>query len=331
MTKIIYTDYLLSSTQISLDTCIENSIYYTMPTDKLAFTKFKDEFAEQSGISKISSFSGEKRLPLFERTISEMLSKTKIEPSAIKYIIFTNPVDQKEDNVNIPYYLASTFKMNNATVVTLNQQCASSVIAIDLANAYLTNKQEDSHVLIISSSFIENDNERFINFTALGDGIGVLLMSNNSKNIEGFELVDYQPYSDGTFSSLASKGIIEYKTSPEERIEFVKQGSKLLISILEKNNIPKDKITVIPQNVNKLGETFYSEFSGIPREMFYTKNISKGAHIGDVDMIRNLTDFWKESNLSTTNVLLYAIGSDGTDINYSPMIIKKQLLKKDNK
>ena len=53
------------------------------------------------------------------------------------------------------------------------------------------------------------------------------------------------------------------------------------------------------------------------------KNIPNGGHVGDVDLIRNLTTLEKEDNIPNNSyVLIYGLGSNGLDMSYAAALLK---------
>jgi len=322
MTTISYSNYFLPSSFLSIEKCINLSKKLLIPDEYSSKEAFIEDFKKTSHLEKVSAFFQKDKVEIFHNLILKMFQETNINAEEISYIFFTNPLDSISNHVNIPYYLAEVFEMTNVNISIVNQECSSTLVAMDLANAILNNKQEKSHILIISSSFIPNDEDRFIQFTSLGDGVGILLMSNERKHERNLFIKDYIPRSNGKFSKEAYKGTLLYPETLDDRINIVQNGAATINYICEKNNIQKESLLVIPQNVNYQAPELYSKFTNINISNFYTENIPKGGHIGDVDIIRNLTDLISlADSKNIENILLYTVGSNGADINYSPMLL----------
>ncbi len=101
--------------------------------------------------------------------------------------------------------------------------------------------------------------------------------------------------------------------------------------VLEKKNVKiTDLLKIIPQNINAFAyEKLYTSLLKIDKSLFFLKNIPNGGHLGDVDLIRNLTDYFVELELQepsldeSETILLYGMGGpEGKDKNYHAILLE---------
>jgi 3-oxoacyl-[acyl-carrier-protein] synthase III len=76
---------------------------------------------------------------------------------------------------------------------------------------------------------------------------------------------------------------------------------------------------IIPQNINKSGWNYYCQVLNYPIENVFLDNCNDG-HMGDVDIIRNITDVNKYKKLESGKyALVYGLG---TGLSWNALLIR---------
>lgn len=319
MAKIIYTNYYVPRQMISAEEVMSSC-------QEIAQAEV-DSFLEQSGLDKIA-IADKELINVFEQLLEECLQKVPIDKSKIRYLIYTNPLNEKYgEKVSIPYYIQKKFELDNCSVVIMDQKCSTSLESLYFSNL-ICNQREDEYVLILSPCFLKYQTlqDRFIGFTICGDAAAIgLIGCENEKN--SLEIVDIHSKSDGTFSFMQLNNDNTSETSysgVDERIVIIQKGVNLIKELLSGNGVDIEKVKyVIPQSINKYAYGVYAKFLKIAQEKMYLENVSMGGHLGDADTLRNLHDILHHDCLEDGDyIVLYGLGSDGTDINYSALLCK---------
>lgn len=196
----------------------------------------------------------------------------------IDYIIYCQG-DSDCNRLEQAYYIQSKFKMKNARVFALNQGCSGVVEAINVASELVKGKV-NSRILILASIFTECDEERLVGPTVLSDGIGILEVSSQSSGI--YEILDSQ----GKTNGEVTEGNFFTGSSSAK---IVKNGSKLVEEIVERNNLTLEDVTeIVPLSTCRSVWELHCDMLQYPIEKVFLENIPHGGHIGTVDTIRNL-------------------------------------------
>lgn len=327
MAKILYSDYYLPNKRVDLKETVKANETIPLPEGYTTKDDFCEDFAEESKLKEIAVENEKDVVQIFNSLLSKFFAEFPISPFKIKYIFYTNPLNNYLANgASVPYYLQAKFRMEQAAVLIIDQKCATSLFALEVARALLQ-KDNNSCALILSPCFLKKMDERFIQFTVCGDAAGIMLVKAGDHQ-EGFEIIDFLSLSDGSFS------LNRYETSPGEwdghagsvndRIKIIEKGIGVINDLLAANGLDTgDLKLLIPQSVNYYAYYIYSRLLKIPIEKVFTDNIPFGGHLGDVDTVRNFTDVKRNRNFKEgDNVLLYGLGSDGTDLNYNALLLR---------
>lgn len=327
MPKILYSDYYLPNNWISARDAILASRNLDIPKGYDTAEDFCEDFQDRNKLEKIFVEYQRTPIDIFEQLLQRMFEITEITPDQIGFIFYTNPLDLiTNDNVSIPYYLINKFKMENASVLTLDQKCATSLMTLGVAHTLLSKKKE-KYALILTSCFMKEMENRYIQFTICGDGAGVFLVKDDTKS-EGFEIVDFESISDGFYSFHLQQTINSENEfldpGADDRIHFIEKGMSVINKLLIANDVSPSQVKlIIPQSVSHYVYFIYSKILNYPFENIFTSNISNGGHLGDVDTVRNITDVLENYTFMTGDyVVLYAVGSDGTDMNYTALLLQ---------
>jgi len=309
--SIKYLDYYLPKGRISID-------------EILSLNKDGEDtqvFKEQSGIRHISVFTQNDNIAeIVSNMIDKLLQTTKIKPAEIKYLVCGNPV-LMGDKYSIIHYIHKKFNMEKATILSIFQLCASTLIAMGLSGNLLSSA-EDEYALILSANKSPDLKKRYLGYTVQGDGISLVLMENKPGKTN---LTHCFSYYNGTNSYQIIEGGCHGQDLLKLKLKIVKEGALFLQRSADKIKIPLDSFdTIIPPNTTyDVWDKLYSCLLDIEPGKFYLDNMGVGGHINDVDLIRNLKDYIDKKTQPNTlkkkdiRILIYAIDLfKSMDINY---------------
>ena len=145
---------------------------------------------------------------------------------------------------NIPYYIHEKYNLKNTQVFQLEQNCSSTLMAINLAKA-LIESNSAKRVLSLSGNIITVLKLRLIGLFSVSDGVAAVEISSEeiSSGNESWEVVDFLGQTDG--SLLTIEDVCKFG------LKLVDKGVELIIKILEKNKLDINRLSlIIPQNTN---------------------------------------------------------------------------------
>ncbi len=254
------------------------------------------------------------------KLVEQFLYETGINPDYIAGVVHTDPVPFNaivNNNISILHYIIEKFKLKNAAACILQQQCTGFIMSFALAEGML---REGEYLLILSSSCIDSLRFRNLGFTCMGDGLGLAAVS---KKPSKWKIVDMIAKTSGKNTYRVGNG--KDAIVSKDRMEIIKQGVHVIEELLKRNQVDaKELYKFVPQNINyTLYQFIYARMLGIKEEAMYVQNIPNGGHVGDVDLIRNLTTLEKEDNIPNNSyVLIYGLGSNGLDMSYAAALLK---------
>ncbi len=318
-TYIKYIDYYLPESNISVDdvfSSLDKEIFDRKNIDKDTFcSKFKKE----TKLNKICTFIKEDDLAsIVSGMVDKLFKETKINPQEIDYLVCGNEVLLRHNNASIIHYIQKAFNMDKSTIIPLLQPCAASLFAMGLSRSLLN--EEKKNMLILTACKWESAEDRFIDFTVRGDGIGLLLVGSDTGLLK---IADWNSCNLGNPSYNKLENIAQ---SQDFRSDMINRGVSFFDETLRKFNLEKDDIgKVIPPNVrHDVYYDVYSHYLKINPKVFYLDNVSDGGHICDIDIIRNLKDYMKsKKKAKNQNIILYTPDVEKTlDVNYHLVLLK---------
>jgi 3-oxoacyl-[acyl-carrier-protein] synthase III len=281
---------------------------------------------EGLGISTVFITDRENEITLFNDLLERYFLLKNINPSEIAYLIYArgdsiskgDPWSLVDETcTNVPYQLIETFHMNNAQVFNVEQECTSTFVALKIADSLI--KSESVHTILILSRnfFVENTKRLMGGSIVVSDGVGILEVSEQGP---GFDIVDFMSYTSGKINMV--RGL----TSARNMEEVFSNGVQLIHDLLARNSITMDDIAwIVPQNLSKASWNLYSRMLQFPKEKVFLHNISAGGHMGDVDIIRNISDIRAKALTRPGDlILVYGIG---TGTSWNTVLLKKNLPK----
>jgi 3-oxoacyl-[acyl-carrier-protein] synthase III len=279
---------------------------------------------EGLGISSVYITDRANEISLFNDLLERYFLTKNINPSEIAYIIYSrgdsiskgDPWSLVDETcINVPYHLLETFQMNQAQVFNIEQECTSTFISLKIADSLLKSDGVEK-ILILSRNFFSENQKRLMGGSiVVSDGAGIIEVS---KDAPGLEILDFMSHTSGKINMV--RGL----TSAQNMEEVFSNGVQLINDILTRNSIQiRDLAWIVPQNLSKASWNLYSRMLQFPKEKVFLHNLSDGGHIGDVDIVRNISDltakhFTRQGDL----ILVYGIG---TGTSWNVLLLKNNL------
>jgi 3-oxoacyl-[acyl-carrier-protein] synthase-3 len=310
-TVIGYSDYYIAENTLSIDEFVVKLSDEFVSEWGNTFVKAEIErddlvsILKNTGTQRVGVEDCRQEPQRFCELFDRYLSVSNVQPEEIDCIIYTrgNPIVAE---INIPYYLQKQFQLPRVQIFSIEQECSASLLAIHLAQL-LINSGSARRVLILSRNVFESYEKRLMGLFLVSDGFGLMELINGET---GLTPVD--------FISTSSGNITKVQDFTLKASEVVEIGAGLIRALLKKNGLTiKDIGLIIPQNTNSSGWNIYSKQLDIAREQIFFDNFGGIGHLGDLDIIRNITDIRRKKLLSPGDLALaYALGT-GTSWNAS--------------
>lgn len=319
MSGLFYTDYYIPKEYMTFEKILEADKDFLLPESCSSLEAYYDSFKKESGLDKIAIGQKEKGVEVFSQLLEDFFKQTGVDPASIAGLVYTDPVPFNSvvnGVVSIPHYLINKFNLENATVSIVQQQCTGFILSIALANGLL---KEGQYLLVLSSNYVEELANRNFNYTFMGDGAALAVIS---KDNHQWKVVDLITSTSGinTYNRYHN-----YEDVKVVSMDVIKKGVGVIHKLLNRNNVAaKDLYTFIPQNINEfIYSNLYARLLGIKKEKIFSPNLSYGGHIGDVDLIRNFADFQSNNSIPDKSyILLYGLGTNGLDMSYGAVLLQ---------
>jgi 3-oxoacyl-[acyl-carrier-protein] synthase-3 len=303
MAGIIYSDYYTPED--------------TLPTSEFVEEKIARAFIKQYKLENVFIEKKKTQVEIFKTLLDNFFEKRGVQPGEISHIIYTASQNLMDDKVCIPFLLQSSYKMTSASVILLKQCCNSVMQGLQAAAALVDTGKAD-HVMILSISYGTKKENRFIKTTVVGDGAGIMVVGKQDYKTR---IVDFISVSDGRYSWDQ----YEKKEHKRDSLDIIRNSSDLMLELLKRNSVDMQEIkTIIPQNLNYLGFFAYARILEINLNKIFSKNISTGGHLVDVDTIRNYSDYERDmlSTQGDEKFILFATSTVGEhNLSYDTILL----------
>jgi|GEM_PF-2854703 3-oxoacyl-[acyl-carrier-protein] synthase-3 len=317
-TYIKYIDYYLPENYITVDdvfSSLDAKIFEEKNIDRDIFcSKFKKE----TRLDKISVLKKEDDLAsIVFGMVDKLLKETRINPQEIDYLVCGNEVLLRHNNASIVHYIQKAFDFEKSTIIPLLQPCAASLFAMGLSKSLLD--EEKKNMLILTACKWEQIEERFIDFTIRGDGIGLLLVGSDTGllKITGWNSCNL---GDSSYNKIENKA-----QGQDFRGGMISRGVSFIEETLRKFNLEKDEIekVIVPNVRYDVYYDVYSHYLRMNPKLFYLDNVSNGGHICDIDIVRNLKDYLQNrKETKKHSIILYTPDVERTfDVNYHLVLL----------
>lgn len=309
MANIGYMKYILPEKEITVEE------YFAQCKDKLFSSSEKAEetehyFLEKAGFKKFAIGKKSELLFFFEQLVQEYLESKNIEPGDINYIFYTDSLTiNTDDGFRIPNEIQVKFGFNNASIVEINQQCASCIWTIGMASKLL---KEGERGILLTANMMDGMEERYKPHSVIGDGAAIMEINACG---DGIEIVDFN------FRTKQYIGEIGFNNN----LDMMKSCVKSMKQLLERNELTKEDLSyVIHQNLSReIYEIIFLILLGIPEEKMFWDNIKRTAHVGDADLIVNLYDLVNNRKpMAGDKIMLFAIGEVFASANYNAILLQ---------
>lgn len=301
---ISYSDYYLPEKFVGIKEYFLSKNKFVLPGGFEDIDTFCDNFVKQRHIKGIYINEEKSEVDIFIGLLEKFFRETKVDSKSIDIIIYTKGVPLHENVVSIPYYMQKKFDMENAAVFNVEQTCGAALMSMQIAESMIHSGKYNS-ALILSSSLIKDNDKRDVKLTLISDGAAMLYMEKNPKR---YVIEDSISRTTGSYSYTIDS--FTKRENYRELIKYLKNGADTINLLLEKNKLTMNDIQIIsPQNTTYSGWEIYASLLHISMDKIYLENIPKGAHIGDVDSIRNITDiFYNKKVAKDKYFIAYGIG-----------------------
>ncbi|UCH92363.1 MAG: hypothetical protein JSV88_18980 [Candidatus Aminicenantes bacterium] len=315
-TVISYTNYHIPGNRLSTDDYVKMLDDSFLEKVVMKREELASILKNSIGIHRIYIQNRDKEAQIYGEMMERYFSETHTTPEEIDFIIYTrgnsvakgNPWSMTEDHcINIPYFIQNKFKMGNAQIFNVEQVCSGTLVGAQIAFSFIADGSARK-VLLLSSNFFKNPENRLMGGLGLvSDAAGMMEISVGNS---GLALMDFIGTTDGSITMVKDfrKGTIP--------ATVVQVGAELIKSLVKKHNLTLSDISqIIPQNISKSGWNFYCQVLDFPKERVFLDNFDDGGHMGDVDIIRNITEVRKKKLLAPQEfAVVYGIGT-GTSWN----------------
>ncbi|MCR4441809.1 MAG: 3-oxoacyl-[acyl-carrier-protein] synthase III C-terminal domain-containing protein [Peptococcaceae bacterium] len=302
---ISYSDYYLPGKYLGVNEFFNSLKNFSLPEGYSDMESFCESFYKQKKITGVYVEEEKEEVEIFENLVAGFFEDSGVRPEDIDILIYTKGVPIHACKVNVPYYIHKKFDLKR-DVVTFNvdQTCGASLTSIHVAESLIRTGRYRS-ALILSSSLIKELEKRNVQVTLISDAAGVLYIESNPRKLL---IRDYLSRTTGSYSftieSFTKRG--NYR----ELVNYIADGAETMKELLRRNNLDFEAIKVIcPQNTTYGGYEIYASLLGIDIRKVFLDNIPKGAHTGDVDTIRNLTDITGQKVVKKGELMIaYGLG-----------------------
>ncbi|GEM_PF-6328961 len=340
MANILYSDYYLPENRIPTGKYFE---MVDIPVPKIYSSKeeYCEAYIKQTKVEYVCIENKFSLVEIFSDMLTKMFENTGLDRNQIKYIFYTRSYQTYYDfygdgkyygkniddtgsdlpyYLNIPYYLAEKFQLKNTCVITSDGKCGSVTQAMDLGAMCCDMKK--GYALVLTPSISRRAN-RYVNFTLMGDGAGIMLLSSNKEDGD-LEIVDTFSRTNGKLSQriLNSSHNLSYL---QEVLSFIDPlnaayDSMFKSEVLDFHGIKDEDIkAVITLNINNIINRYNEAY---PSKV-YAGNLPYGGHISDVDLIRNLKDFILHLTPGSGGyILILTSGTDFTGLEYGGVLLR---------
>lgn len=302
MIGITYMDYYLGTQEADIKKVLQESHLFGDAKEG----EFKEKLNYISQMSQCNTIvydDKESHILVCESLVDRFIENSKVDVNDIIGLFFTDIYNFKNEGINVPYYIQHKYKMKNAAVISLNQQCSGTLAGIKLSSSLLENTK-NKYVILLTSCFMDNFTDRYHGDCLVGDGAGIIVISNQDYllKLRGSSLKSYGERSyckqKGDNVKINNMKLAQiYKRAMEEAVT----DSGLLMDEIDK---------IICQNTNYyLNSNVLLKLLRIKKNIIFMENKEYGGHIGDVDIVRNLKDFTDQKKEEVRYMLLLAIGS----------------------
>jgi 3-oxoacyl-[acyl-carrier-protein] synthase III len=302
---LTYSDYWLPPTSIPVPEFVDRINYPA--ADKSALSR---TLSETLGFEGIRIDDRAQEADHFSILLDRYFSATDTLPEDIGYIIYTRGISvatgdpwSKKDLpcVNVPYFLHNKYGLQ-AEIFNVEQECSGSLVAIKIGAALLAG-QEAKKILVLSSNYFETLDKRLMgDMILVSDGLGVMEIATGGG---GLQVIDHAAVTDGGISR-----VMDFNADVNFQ-RMIELGCSIIRDLISRNGMSlSDVALIIPQNISEATWHFYCHRLKMSPSKVFLENCGGVGHLGDVDIIRNITDARKRNRLKQgDHAIIYGVGT----------------------
>lgn len=297
---ISYTNYYMPLDYVSVEEILKEIEDFLLPKGYSDIGHYAKHYARTTNLGRIAIEKHQSEVDILSDLIEQMLAADVVEAVDVDVIIYTGGKPEK-DGIIVPYHLQNKYGFKHSFIINLQHFCASTLLGMFIAQQLMIGGCV-RNALVLSSNFLRSAGERFAEHTITGDGAGIMVLS---AGFQDYRLIDFENITDGSLNSAS------YHETDQQHFAIITKNTVSCIKrLMARNKLRADDIkAIVPQNTNVVGWLLYLRLLGLPKEKVFLENIPRGGHLGDVDIIRNLSDLVASGRLAHgDNLILFSAG-----------------------
>ncbi|WP_160036763.1 3-oxoacyl-[acyl-carrier-protein] synthase III C-terminal domain-containing protein [Paenibacillus sp. An7] len=255
---------------------------------------------------------------LLDRIFEQITVDPDLDLTSIKYIIYCHTIQEIFPyNVNVIRELKIKYDLEHAVIFSLTQQnCATGIMAIDIAKRLLNSMSENEHVLLLTGEKTFSPVVQFIpNTTVMGEASAAVLLGLKDK---GNQLVHSKHHTIGKFCNVLTG---DEETLKEFQEIYVPTLCRVIEDTLQEAGLSIQDISwIIPHNVNISSWKKVATTLSFPLDRIYLDNVATLGHCFCSDPFINLQEALLQSKIQREDY--YLLVSVGLGATFSVAIMK---------
>ena len=302
---LTYSDYWLPPTSIPIGEFVNRIDYPANNKNSLSRT-----LSDTLGFNGVRIDDRAREAEHFSILLDGYFASVQTPRSDIGYVIYTrggsvasgDPWSKKDlPCVNVPYFLHSKYGLS-AEIFNIEQECSGTMMAIKIGAALLAEGRAKK-LLLLSSNYFENLDKRLMaDMILVSDGLALMEIAAEG---EGLRIIDHTALTDGGISR-----VMDFNSDANFK-KMIDSGCSIIQELISRNGISlADVALIIPQNISEATWHFYCHQLRISPSKVFLENCGGVGHLGDVDIIRNITDARRKNRLKRGDyAIIYGVGT----------------------
>ncbi|MGE6576970.1 3-oxoacyl-[acyl-carrier-protein] synthase III C-terminal domain-containing protein [Paenibacillus xylanexedens] len=255
---------------------------------------------------------------LLGRVLTQVVNNPEVAPNSIKYIIYCHTI---QENFPFPMKVLQALKraygLQHAIAFSLTQQnCASGLIALNVAETLLPSLEADDHILILTGEKTFSPVVQLIpNTTVMGEASAAVLVGNKGN---GSRVVGLTSVTLGQFCNVLTG-------TPQILREFQEiytpRLCEAIVAAVEQAGLTLQDIRyIVPHNVNLSSWKKVAIRLSYPLERIYTSNVQEIGHCFCSDPFINLQAILEQKLLQPEEY--YLLVTVGLGVTFSVAVMQ---------
>ncbi|MFE6077585.1 3-oxoacyl-[acyl-carrier-protein] synthase III C-terminal domain-containing protein [Paenibacillus sp. NPDC057886] len=255
---------------------------------------------------------------LLGRVLTQVVNHRKVAPASIKYIIYCHTI---QENFPFPMKVLQGLKraygLQHAIAFSLTQQnCASGLVALNVAETLLPSLEADDHILILTGEKTFSPVVQLIpNTTVMGEAAAAVLVGNIG---DGSRMVGLTNITLGQYCNVLTG-------NPQLQREFQeiytpRLCDAILTAVEQAGLALQDIRYIVPHNVNLSSWKKVAARLSYPLERMYTSNVQEIGHCFCSDPYINLQAVLEQELLQPDDY--YLLVTVGLGVTFSVAVMQ---------